>query len=144
MKSLLLASLFGALSLNASATEIKKITVLANVSKCIGTNNGETNLGLYLETSKFEVDLDTVNGTEVTITKNLESKEGGEIKAEVVLTDDGLLVLVGEYIREGKVLATSFFRQSPIQNNGFISAFSGCTEADSGKYLMNLYYNVEK
>lgn len=144
MKALLLASLFGALSLNASATEIKKITVMANVSKCIGVNNGEPNLGLYLGTPEFEVELDTVNGTEVTITKALETKEDGEIKTEVVLTKKGLLVLVGEYIKDGKILATSFFRQTPIQDKGFISAFSGCTEADTGKYLMNLYYNVEK
>lgn len=143
MKCLLSAFLiFG--SFTSAAQEKVSINVMANLSKCVGTSNGESNLGLYLETAKFGVELDPLSGTEVSNTRTLESGEGGEIRTQVVLTEQGLFVLIGEYVRDGKVLATSFLRQRSVQESGFLSAFSGCSEADTGRYLMNLYYQVKK
>lgn len=144
MKSLLLSVFLCVLSQNSLAANTSVITVMANVSKCTKLFDGKPDGGLYVDTAKFSVELDTVSGTSMNNLHLVTDDEGGEIRTEVVLTQKGLLVLRGEYLREGKVVAASFIRHTPPAQNGFLSSFAICTEADVGKYNLALYYRVEK
>lgn len=139
MKTLLLAILFGALSINAFAAPASStkldITVFLVQCKSIFSNP--------IDVSQMKVEINDGVGEQSFLHDVEDQNVGGKIKTNIIRTNEGL-VIEGEYLQKNKTEAQAHMWLIPAPTSGRGVTASQCFPREDGNFKLTLVYEVVK